>query len=41
VTFTGLAVMAMILNLEESIELGDEGVDLLINYGNNGSVANP
>jgi hypothetical protein len=32
--------MAVILNLEENIEIGEEGVDVLINYGNKG-VADP
>lgn len=33
VEFSSLAVMAVLLNQEESIEMGEEGVSVLINYG--------
>ena len=33
VEFSSLAVMAVLLNQEESIKMGEEGVSVLINYG--------
>lgn len=39
--FTSLAIMALITNLEERFEFGEEGIDFYVNYGAGDVVEDP